>query len=147
MSQLNYAYNILNVSCYPLVKISILLLYRRLFNNRRFRQCVWFGIGFLAILLVSTLLATIFTCVPIRGFWDTTVQARCINAITFYWSYTIANVVTDFYLLLVPIPMLWSLKISPRQKIGVALLFMLGCLYVSHSLPRLSPLTRLVRAS
>ena len=75
------------------------------------RQFVWFGIVFLAFLLTSTLLVTISTCTPIRGFWDSTVQARCINVNTFSWTYTIANVVTDVYLLILPVPMLWSLKI------------------------------------
>ncbi len=130
--QLNYAYNILNVMAYPLVKISILLLYLRIFPSLRFRQITWIGIGVHACIFVSHTLVTVFPCQPIRGFWTPTIPSKCIDANRFYWAQATLNVITDVFILLLPIPTIWKLRASIKQRVGLTLLFMLGGLSVSR---------------
>ena len=124
--KLNYAYNILNLLAYPIIKISILLLYRRVFPSVLFQRLVWFGVTFLVLMLSSNTLVAIFACNPIRGFWVATVKAKCIDAVRFYWATAILNVVTDVYILVLPLPQVWQLQISKKQKIGLTALFTLG---------------------
>ena len=42
----------------------------------------------------------------------------------------IFNVVSDFYLLILPIPVVWQLQMPSKRKIGVCAIFMTGILYV-----------------
>ncbi|KAI9680045.1 MAG: hypothetical protein M1817_005061 [Caeruleum heppii] len=137
--KLNYAYNILNVSCYPFIKISILLLYLRIFPAHRFRQIVWAGIAVLVCILISHTLVCIFACRPVQGFWKTDVSSKCINAVRFYWAQATLNVITDVFILLLPIPATWSLRITRRQKVGLSGLFMLGGLTCILSIVRITP--------
>ncbi|MCJ1240094.1 hypothetical protein MMC14_008094 [Varicellaria rhodocarpa] len=103
--KLNYAYNILNIACYPLIKTSILLLYDRLFIVSRFQQVVRLCLVIVAMIGVSTTLAAIFACSPVRGFYDSSVKARCIDDVKFYWASACLNVITDAFILILPMPM------------------------------------------
>lgn len=39
------------------------------------------------------------------------------------WTYLSCNVVTDFYLLSIPVPMLWQSSLKPAKKVGLIILF------------------------
>ena len=121
---------ILNVSCYPIIKLSILLLYLRIFINSRFRQLCWAGVTFVSCMCVANTLVAIFACRPVAGFYNSNIKATCINDVQFYWATAILNVVTDLYILVLPIPMVWRLQISFKRKLGISAMFMLGGLYV-----------------
>ncbi|MCJ1373901.1 hypothetical protein MMC20_005131 [Loxospora ochrophaea] len=135
--KLNYAYNILNVSCYPLIKISILLLYRRIFVTPRFRQIVWGCIALVAGIGISTTLVAIFSCTPVRAFYDSSVTGHCINDVHFYWASASLNVATDAIILTLPMPMVWRLQTDLRRKIGISLLFIIGGLTFIVSIIRI----------
>ena len=124
--QLNYAYNILNVCCYPLIKISILLLYQRIFVIRLFQRITWGCVAFVAMIWISNTLVAIFACTPVRGFYDSSVQAKCINSVQFYWASAVLNVITDFTILVLPMPVVWKLDMTSKRKVGVSLLFVVG---------------------
>ena len=124
--QLNYAYNILNIACYPLIKISILLMYYRLFVVSRFQQVVRLCLVIVAMIGISTTLAAIFACSPVRGFYDSSVKARCIDDVKFYWASACLNVITDAFVLVLPMPMVWRLQTTLRRKIGLSIIFVIG---------------------
>ncbi|KAI9852405.1 MAG: hypothetical protein M1824_001994 [Vezdaea acicularis] len=138
-AKLNYSYNILNLLTYPFVKISILLFYRRIFpaRNRIFSGAIWFGIGFITLMLVSNVLVAIFACHPVRAFWDFTVKGKCINSNNFYWATAVLNVITDTYIILLPMPNVWRLRITTLQKLGLSLLFFLAGLTFATSIIRI----------
>lgn len=75
---------------------------------------------------ISNTLVAIFACTPIRGFYDFSVPAKCINTVQFYWASAVLNVITDFLILVLPMPVVWKLHMSLRRKIGVSLLFVMG---------------------
>lgn len=135
--KLNYAYNILNVTCYPIIKISILLLYLRIFATGRFQKITWCCIAFVAMVGISNALVAIFACRPIRGFYDKSVKAFCIDSVSFYWANATLNVVTDAIVLLLPMPVIWRLQMPLRRKIGLSLLFILGGLTFVISILRI----------
>lgn len=125
-AQLNYADNILNLSCYPLIKISILCLYLRIFVTRRFRQICWGGIIFLSCMGTANVLVTMFSCHPIRSFFDATVPGTCINTVHFYWATAILNVLTDVFILVLPMPTVWKMQATVQRKLAISLVFVLG---------------------
>jgi len=123
--KLNYAYNILNVSAYPLVKISILLLYIRIFYVLPdFCRSVWIGIAVVGGGGLANTLVAIFACHPVQGFYDTSVPAQCIDSISFYYWTGAFNCATDIFILVMPVAAIWKRDIS--HKAAVMTLFLLG---------------------
>ena len=83
--------------------------------------------------MIAICLALIFECHPIPKFWDPFVEGKCVHVQDLYLANGILNVVTDFLVLLVPVPMLWALHVSSRQK------FVLGGIFATGSLCVPSP--------
>ncbi len=71
-----------------------------------------------------------FPCRPVRGFYDFSVPARCIDSVKFYWAQAVLNIATDAIILVLPLPMVWRLQTTLSRKIAISLLFMLGGLLV-----------------
>ncbi|MCJ1272070.1 hypothetical protein MMC22_011977 [Lobaria immixta] len=126
------------------VKISILLLYRRLFPDRGFRIILW---GFGAFILTYStvqLLVTLFQCQPIRGAWDPFIKAKCIKLNLEFMIMGSLNVVTDVTTWCLPMPLLWSLKISIERRLQVMSMFLLGgfvCVISIYRVPKIGTLS------
>ncbi|KAI1205041.1 uncharacterized protein F4807DRAFT_465010 [Annulohypoxylon truncatum] len=125
---------------FSLIKLSIIMLYRQLFPTRFIRVStailsfcvVGWGIGLVV--------ATIFTCQPIHGFWDVDIPSKCINTKWFCVGNGIPNMITDVCLLGLPDSLLeeymlilfvevrevWRLQLSWRSKAAISSLFILG---------------------
>ena len=68
-----------------------------------------------------------FSCTPIQGFWDKSIQATCgVDNREFYLGVSIPNIITDLALLLLPTYSIWKLHVSTKQKIMLTLVFILG---------------------
>jgi hypothetical protein len=69
-------------------------------------------------------------CRPYQHFWmqyiDPTAKGTCIDLYPFFLGNAAASVVTDFLILLVPIPMVWQLQMPTGQKLAVSSIFLLG---------------------
>jgi hypothetical protein len=104
----------------------VLLLYYRIFDTRHFKWVVYFGITFMVLFGLSTVLVDIFNCTPIRASWDKTIPARCINPPSLYRATAIINLVTDILILCLPAPMVWRLKMSARNRLALYGIFLLG---------------------
>lgn len=112
------------------VKISILLLYRRLFPHRQFRIILWSFGAFVLTYSTVQLLVTLFQCQPIRGAWDPFVKAKCIKLNLEFMIMGSLNVATDVTTLCLPMPLLWRLKVSIERRFQVMSMLLLGGLYV-----------------
>ena len=111
-----------------IIKISILLFYKRLFETPTFRLLTHF-VGCLVVgWWISVLLVNIFTCHPISGYWDHSIESTCIHAKSFYMGSSIANIIIDAVILALPVHMVWGLHTSKAQKIALTFIFMLGSL-------------------
>lgn len=74
-------------------------------------------------------LAAVFSCLPIHGFWDHETPANCVNTLHYYLGVAIPNIATDIVLLVLPMPLIWRLQITLSQKVAVTGIFVLGGLY------------------
>lgn len=73
------------------------------------------------------LFGSIFLCVPVHSFWDKTVEgSRCMNQFAVWFSNAAINIVQDFVILLLPMPVLRRLSIPRRQKKALMIVFALG---------------------
>ncbi|KAI4234674.1 MAG: hypothetical protein L6R40_006680 [Gallowayella cf. fulva] len=123
-----YANEIVYASIVTCIKSSVLCLYLRLFGvNKKFAMIVK---GFIVIVLmwgVAVLLTTIFQCNPVKGAWDISVpRDQCFNLRTWLIATNVPNIVIDFSIICLPIPLVWKLKLSTERKIGLTAVFLLG---------------------
>ncbi|CAI6339121.1 unnamed protein product [Periconia digitata] len=109
-------------------KLSILALYYRIFSlTRGWIPTLWAFAVFVIALGITQPLVYIFHCIPIQWSWDeNTPNMKCID-----FSLAIAvlgtiHIITDWLLLLLPIPVVWSLRLGQRAKISICALFAVG---------------------
>ncbi len=121
-----YLEEIIYMAGSSLVKLSILLFYRRIFPGHRFRQALWV-VAFLVIGWgISMTFASIFQCIPVRKAWNPNIPGKCINLHAYYFGQAIPNTITDGVILLLPLPPLWKLQVSRSQKLALIVIFSLG---------------------
>ena len=110
-------------------KASILLLLFRLFAPTRwFRHMIYLGIAWATLISVISIIVASVLCAPRHGegFADLTVAERCVHETTWAVVQGASDVVLDFFIIYLPIPMLWKLNMELQRKIGVMAIFLTG---------------------
>ena len=113
-----------------MVKISILLLYRRIFDTLYFRKATTIvGLACLAW-LIAALLCLAFQChtEAERYNADSLFSNQCIDLKAYWVSVTGSNMALDLIILSMPLYMVWNLRLATRQKIALSGIFALGAL-------------------
>lgn len=77
---------------------------------------------------ISFFIAIIFSCYPVQGFWDRSIDAKCFNENNFSYAITSTELVTNILMLVLPIPWLLKLHLPRGKKITLFGIFMLGSL-------------------
>lgn len=108
------------------VKLSVLLLYRRLFPNRHFQVILWCVGAFILCYTIIGILVCIFECQPIEVAWEPSTKGRCIHLSIATMFMACMNFITDFVTLLLPMPLLWRLQISKERKLQLIGIFLTG---------------------
>jgi hypothetical protein len=81
---------------------------------------------------LGSALVNLFSCNPIAKSWDLSITSgSCINRPIFYFANAGLNIGTDFIMIVLPVPMLWNLRLPMRQKAGLVGIFMAGSLYAT----------------
>ena len=123
-------------------KLSILFLYQRIFVDRKYfvRTC-WVLVYIVLLACVSLTTATIMQCNPIQSAWHRwDMKSSCINIYALWYSNAIYNILTDFIIILVVPPVIFTLNISWRQKLALTCIFGLGIIVCAASISRLTTL-------
>ncbi|KAI9789339.1 MAG: hypothetical protein M1816_006228 [Peltula sp. TS41687] len=146
-SKILFAYTVIYPACITLIKLSILLLYSRLFVIRTFRHVVFIVEIFVVALGVASCFATFFRCTLVsnawRAPWDQLVAGVCIDRGKLYNATASLNIIADFALLILPMPVVWHLQMSRRQKLALTGVFALGSVASIASIVRLYALIRI----
>ncbi|MCJ1435265.1 hypothetical protein MMC27_004637 [Xylographa pallens] len=110
------------------VKGSILLLYHRIFaiNNRAFTATLWIVGIFIIGYCTTQTFASLFQCIPIESNWEVGVRHHCVNSDLGGTIISAFNVLTDFVLLVLPMPILYKLQKPWAQKVQIMGMFLLG---------------------
>ena len=78
--------------------------------------------------LVCVLVA-VFECHPVSFYWDKSIKnGSCINETQFYRWNGVANLLVDFVIWSLTLPVIWHLNLNTRQKISLSAVFVLGLL-------------------
>uniref|UniRef100_A0A8H7K3P4 Rhodopsin domain-containing protein n=1 Tax=Bionectria ochroleuca TaxID=29856 RepID=A0A8H7K3P4_BIOOC len=115
-----YANSVIYFPTAYFTKITLLLLISRVFAVKRW---VTKSIHiFIVVLLAAHLpvqIIKIVICIPIKAYWDPLVDGRCLDQRRIFLFGLSLAIFTDFVILLVPIPLTWSLRVPLRKKIKI----------------------------
>ena len=112
----------------PAIKISFLLLYRRIFVIQWFMRATLVVAALVFAWSMAVTFSVIFECQPVGSYWQPLLQQHCIDSQKFYWANGISNLLLDVIILTLPIPVIWRLQMSLRRKISLTVIFALGIL-------------------
>ncbi|KAI1081117.1 MFS general substrate transporter [Whalleya microplaca] len=124
-----YAFSILYNPALMATKSSILIFYLRLSKNtqRVLRLASWVVLTVVNVAGLVLTLMNIFQCRPVQAAFDPyNGPASCIPLLTEFICSAPINIVTDLAILALPLPVLTSMRLPPRQKIILIITFTLG---------------------
>lgn len=104
-----YATDCLYPATVGIIKISTLLLFARIFPSRNFIRILWAVGLFISIYSAIMVLTIIFQCKPVKGYWNSNLEADCLDSTKVLTAMASLNVVTDFLVVCLPLPLLWKL--------------------------------------
>ncbi|KAF2710839.1 hypothetical protein K504DRAFT_500782 [Pleomassaria siparia CBS 279.74] len=108
------------------VKLGILAFYYRIFVVPLFRKLVLVTAAFVLVWGIGITVALAVVCRPIEAYWDSNVVGKCLNLVTFTYFTNISNLVTDVWIFLMPIPVIWHLQLQLRKKLLLSFIFSIG---------------------
>lgn len=120
-----------------LIKVSILLFYRRLSSrvvSKTFRWATWISIGFIIAYSIALTLAPLLGCQPLSAFWDQVDPMKKLQGYKFncfdegadVFAASVISTVQDFITALLPTFLYWNLQIPIRQKMALFGIFAIG---------------------
>lgn len=112
-------------------KMSILLLYLRIFPHSRFRVSVKFCLAFCAATAFCLFWACLFKCWPVSyswTFWDGEHYGSCSSQNAQGWANAALNIFGDLYVMVLPLPTIWRMSLSKGKRFGIMLMFAVGIL-------------------
>ncbi|KAK5651679.1 hypothetical protein OQA88_11745 [Cercophora sp. LCS_1] len=119
-------------------KLSIITSYLRIFPHDLLRRVLYVtgvvcvGIG------ISAIFATIFQCKPVEAAWDFTIEeSTCFPFVNFLYANAAVSIVTDFVLVVAPLPCFWSLRLPLRQRLAICALFGVSSVAFAASIVRI----------
>ncbi|KAI9834663.1 MAG: hypothetical protein M1826_000065 [Phylliscum demangeonii] len=121
------------------VKLSILLLYLRLFSaGRSLRLCIYLLLAFTSSYVIAGELSLFFGCRPVRKLIHTEVAGKCLNLEYHIISQAAFNLAADVLIVAAPVPTVLALKLRTKDKVGVLAIFAVGLIVCAFSAVRLS---------
>ncbi|KAH8151373.1 uncharacterized protein LAJ45_04575 [Morchella importuna] len=149
ITKLAYISQILYLISLGFTKASLNLLLLRLSPTDRIIKLTWTIFAITTAATISMLMASIFQCTPIHYGWErmnpmSTVKGTCVGYALLQYSIQGINIVTDLVLWLLPLRLIMQAQLPKRQKWGLYIVFMLGCLAPVASIARLIMLVQML---
>ena len=132
--QCRYINEVITTLNLGVIKISILLFYRRLFIVKPFKIASGVMMALVASWAVSFTSAMAAQCSPPTYFWksfEIDYPPHCIQVQLMYQGLGYSDLILDVLVLSLPIPMVASLHLPWKTKIKVIDILMLGSVYVN----------------
>ncbi|KAI0506159.1 hypothetical protein F5B22DRAFT_660668 [Xylaria bambusicola] len=108
------------------IKLSMLCLYHRIYTTPTFRRWNYFVMALVVAYIITFLPLLLTNCVPLSQYWDPKPGGWCRDTLIYDMATVAANFFLDLAVLILPMPVLWSLKMSIRDKLTVTAMFSIG---------------------
>jgi hypothetical protein len=111
------------------IKLSVLFFYYRIFSLQRTTKYILaFVIFLVGGLHLGIFLATVFGCNPIAKQWNQMLDGTCFNPQILPYLSGATSSLTDIFVLVFPLPLLWKLNMDSKKRVRVIAVFGLGVL-------------------
>lgn len=116
------------VTCLFAIKISILSLYYRLFHSysRKFTIAVFVTTSITVVGWLTAFLIFVFQCVPVAYAFDKSLDGHCLDFKQLFIATSTIDICIDVVLLVLPLPVVWHLRLLNWQKLAISGMFLLG---------------------
>ncbi|KAJ1323263.1 hypothetical protein MN608_11410 [Microdochium nivale] len=123
--ELTFAYTLIYIWALGALKLSQLFLYLRTFSVQ-LRGWILGGIIMVVAWGVAFTLVFVFLCDPVKQQWTLERIGKCIDQITVLKALILTNVVTDLFIVVLPVRTVWELQMRKTEKVVVLLCFSMG---------------------
>ncbi|KAF5724170.1 integral membrane protein [Fusarium mundagurra] len=123
-----------------LVKIGILLQYRRVFAIPILQALTFYGLVIMVAWTITIAFLNTLICVPVAKFWNSALDGHCIDPLTVWYVMAGFNLVTDITVFCMPLPVIGSLNLPKKQKVMLLAIFSIGFLTCIISIIRIRTL-------
>ena len=123
---MDYALGLLQTSALAIAKLSVLVLLHRIFIGRTFQVTAKILGAIVIAWWISTMCTDAFICSPVRANWEPTIPHHCGDQKAAILSAPPPWILTDFAILIAPIPVIKNLQLRHSDKIAISALFLTG---------------------
>lgn len=109
-----------------LIKLSVLHFYIELFPQRVFKNVVYVVAVLVTGMWVGFLLTTFLMCRPFAKSWNSALPGTCGNLHAFWVASCVLSLLLDGAVVFLPMPILWRLKTTLKNRLSLTLVFGLG---------------------
>lgn len=125
--KISYIFAVINCFSVMFPKLAMLCFFLRIFIERWHRVACYILMGVLFATAIATLAANLAQCIPLKVLWGTTEAAeKCINQQLLWALSSLPNIITDLIMLALPVPVIWKIQLSWKDKVGLMLTFGTG---------------------
>ncbi|KAL7903589.1 hypothetical protein HDV63DRAFT_129662 [Trichoderma sp. SZMC 28014] len=127
------------------IKMSIGIFLLRVSARKVYNWIICVSLGVVIVWSLVTFFYDIFQCSPIQKQWDFRIQSgTCVSTsdlVSAAYAISVMTILSDWLYALLPIPMLWSVKMTPQAKATVIIILGLGIFASVATLIRIRYLT------
>ena len=110
-----------------IIRASIIVLYIRIFPIRTFRRVCYSILVINLAFCLSTNLSEFLICRPVSYRWDRSIRGgTCGHQQSLTLFLGVVNLLLDVCLVLMPMPILWGLKMGTGRKVALSGIFGIG---------------------
>ncbi|KAK8108364.1 hypothetical protein PG984_014165 [Apiospora sp. TS-2023a] len=136
-------------------RVSILLLYHRLFDTNTTSNMLYVWQTRFAIFLTAAYPLVMYivmsvACRPLSHYWMQYLgekEGTCIEVMKFYLAFGVLNMANDIIILVLPIPTIAGLHMDWRKKLSIMAIMLLGAFSCVSSMIRIYYLAKLAEAA
>ena len=112
------------------IKTSLILLYYRIFGLIRwFRWLLAAAWAICFCYFIVDFFVAVFECKPVASSWNILIRGgTSIDENQFYRWNGVANLLIDFMIWSLTLPVIWRMKLNTKQKLSLSAVFLLGLL-------------------
>ncbi|KAI0415761.1 hypothetical protein F5X98DRAFT_210560 [Xylaria grammica] len=133
-----FSFELFHIISLNLGKLSALFFFLKLFNNKSIARITKWCILAVSLGTVGLILWQFLFCHPLSKMWEWDGLETCGDRQPLYVAVCVWSIFTDLLVLVVPLPIIWRLKMERSQKLRLSWLFAAGLSVTVASIVRLA---------
>ena len=102
---------------------------KNIFSPKKNLRWIWWPLLILSVLYGLVIILEIFLiCRPMAVDWNASINGKCGNQIVSYVVLEILGLLLDFIIIMMPIPIIWSLQVNRARRFGLSFFFSIAIL-------------------